>query len=321
MASRILSTIGRSPKRWILSCTQAPRTWIPVCSALPNVTLDSHHLQRRWKHASKTGNHLNRLDELAHEQSRQEAKEKRQKKKEKKAARKGKKAPAESDTTPEAVVDMPSIDSEEYIIEEDHHDDNEEEDDILPDPDQVRQRMEKIVTRFIDSLKAIRGAEPTVELFDNVQVEAYGGAPTSLQSVAQVVLVSPTRATATCFDPAVAKSVQAALYQQLELHATIAPDDPGTLQIALPRVSLESRQKTAHALQKRAEAVRQRVRQVRRKVLTPVKQGVAGKLEGISKDDAFRLQQEIESMTDRVLQELNQAAEEKHNSIMAVDSQ
>ena len=274
--------------------------------------------QCRWKHASKTGSHLNQLDEMAHEKNRQEAQEKRKKKKEQKAARKGKKGKTKSEPQ-EATLESASMDDEEYIIEDDHHEDEEEED-LLPDPEKVQARMHKIVTRFQESLKSIRGAEPSVEIFDTVQVEAYGGAATSLQSVAQVVLVSPTRATATCFDPAVAKSVQTALYDQLELHATISPDEPGVVQISLPRVSLESRQKTAHALQKRAEAVRQRVRQVRRKVLAPVKQGVAGKLEHVSKDDAFRVQQEIEAATDKVLQDLNKAAEEKHNSIMAVDS-
>jgi ribosome recycling factor len=135
-------------------------------------------------------------------------------------------------------------------------------------------------------------------------------------SVAQVVIVEHTLATATCFDPSVTKAVQTALYQQLELNASISED--GVLRIPLPKVSMETRQKTAAVLQKRAESVRQRIRKVRRKALSTVKQGVAGKLEGISKDDAFRVQQEIEAIVEEVIQTLNKAAEEKHDSIMLV---
>ena len=280
----------------------------------------SHHQQYslRWKHAGRMGHKLDTLDEMAHRPEREAAQERRKKKKDRKAAKKSKKQQPEeaAAVTPEEEEDDNDLWLEEE--EEDDLEEGEDEEPSLPDTDEVKERMMTVVERFRESLKSIRGAEPTPEMFDDVQVNAYGST-TPLKAVGQVVIVSPTLAQITCFDPAVAKSVQSALYQQLELHATMAPDDPGTLQISLPRVSLESRQKTAHALQKRAEAVRQRVRQVRRKVLTPVKQGVAGKLEGVSKDDAFRLQQEIETMTDKVLQDLNKAAEEKHNSIMAID--
>jgi ribosome recycling factor len=142
-----------------------------------------------------------------------------------------------------------------------------------------------------------------------------------------VVLESPTLAVATCYDPALAKNVCNAIQEKLELNPSIVQDSGSdgsssgggaTIRIPLPRVSMETRQKTALALKKRAEAHRQKIRKHRRTALDIVKQGVAGKLEGISKDDAFRVQKEIETMTDEVIHKLNEITDQKHDSIMAV---
>lgn len=263
----------------------------------------------RCKHA-KTGKHIETLNELAHEKSRDEAQARRDKKKDRKAAKKGKKGKEEAAT--------PAAD----VSEDDHEDDwddndDEEEDDEnpLPDPEKVKQKMAKIVNSFEESLKAIRGSEPTPELFDDVMVDAYGSlAP--LKSVAQVVIATPTQATATCFDPATAKAVSAAIRDKLSLNPSV--EDGGVVKIPLPRVSMETRQKTATALSKKAEIFRQRVRKVRRKTLDVVKQGVAGKLEHVSKDDAFRVQKEVEELADKVVHTLNDLTEKKHETIMAV---
>lgn len=269
------------------------------------------------------GQHLIRLDEMAHEKRHEEAVEKRQKKKEKEIARKSKKGKHDAKDKDATVndeeeghdkdgEDHEGFDSDE---EEDHHED-EVDSNALPDPLKVKEQMHSVVVRFKESLKAIRGGEPTVELFDSVQVEAYEGALTSLQSVAQIVIVSPTLATATCFDPSVTKAVQHALYKHLELNANV--DEDGVLRISLPRVTLETRQKLAKQLHQKAESMRQRVRQIRRKAMDNVKKGLLGKLEGVSKDDAHRVQDKIEEVTKEQIQELNEAADEKHDSIMQV---
>lgn len=284
--------------------------------------------QIRFKHSAKMGQHLERLDDMAHESSRQEAQERRQKKKDKKAAKKGKnknKASSSSSSEPSNK----SLAADELFGEQDAHDesildDDEDDDEILPGDEEgsvlpnvsdVKDRMMNMVGKFTESLKAIRGAEPTPELFDEVMVQAYG-ASTPLKSVAQVVIASPTLASATCFDPAVAKDVSNALRDKLGLNPSV--QEGGVVRIPIPRVSMESRQKTAVLLGKRTETGRQKIRNLRRKVMDVVKKGVAGKLEGISKDDAFRVQKEIESVTEEAIQKLNVISNKKQESIMAV---
>ena len=286
----------------------------------PSSQKNEHLLQQRrgGKHSSKMAQHLIRLDEMAHEKQHEEAVAKRKKKKEKKAARKSKnigKASSENMDATKTSTHLDVDDMEGEWHEEEEEEEEEEDEAVLPDTAEVRERMKKIVAKFEESLKAIRGVEPTAELFDDVRVDAYGS-KTSLKSVAQVIISSPTLAIATCFDPAVAKSVSTAIIQQLEFIPSV--EEGGVVKIPLPRMSLESRQNAARALGKRAENYRQRVRQVRQKVLRVVKQGVAGRLEHVSKDDAFRVENEIEAITREMIQALNEAAEKKHNSIVEV---
>lgn len=268
------------------------------------------------------GNHLESLNERAHSKSHGEAQEKKKKgKKSKKGGSKKEGAVVKSDAT-QGILEENEEEAE-YVIEDEEFSEEEldnEEDPRLPDLQKIDARMKKIASRFEESLKAIRGAEPTVELFDSVQVDAYGdGTKSPLSAVAQVVLISPTLANATCFDPATSKAVQTALALDLQLNASVEQDEhggSGTLRIPLPRVSLERRQKSSQLLHKRAEAVRQRIRQVRRQAMNRIKQGVAGKLAHVSKDDAFRAQNELESTTESSIEKINKATATKDEKIM-----
>lgn len=279
--------------------------------------------QFRFKHAAKKGLHLQKLDEMAHSTEREAAEERRKKKKEKTAARKGKKG-GDSDSTAAAAATMSSSnasndDDAEWDEEPEEEEEEEDDESVLPEPAAVKKKMVKHVEGFKEYLKGVRSGEATVELFDGIVVaDAYGSGTGSapLKSVAQIVISSPTLAVATCFDPATVRAVSVAIRNKLELNPQT--EEGGIIRIPLARPSMESRQQTASSVQKRAENYRQRIRKNRRTALDVVKQGVAGKLEGVSKDDAFRVQQEIEAITDAVIKDLNQVAEKKHNDIMAV---
>lgn len=289
--------------RLAVVCTRLPRESL-LRSLRPVVThLDT---QVRWKRnkAAKMGQHLETLDEMAHRKERQLAKERRKQKKQQATA----------------VVDEDDEDGAGLEEEEDDEDDHDEPDEHvdeneLPDIAVVKARMKAVVDKFQNSIKSIRGGQPTIEIFDGIQVKAYGEL-TPLNSVAQVVLTSSTLAQASCYDPSLAKEVSIAIRNTLELNPSV--EEGGTVRIPLPRVSLEVREQAAKKLAKRTESYRQRIRKVRRNMMEPVKQGVAGKLEGISKDDAFRLQEEIESLTDTMIRELNAVADTKHKTIMTV---
>lgn len=257
--------------------------------------------QFRWKHnrAARRGNHLEKLDDLAHSTRRQDAAERKNKKRDK--------SRGDSSDAEEGTAKVDALKS--------HGGDSSSVEPRLPDVTTVRKEMEQHYQRFVEALKGIRGAEPTPELFDRIMVNAYGS-QVPLSTVAQVVIVNPTLATATCFDPSLAKSVAVAIRDKLDLNAAVDEDD--SVRIHVPRPSLESRRSLSHQVHERGEACRKHVRNVRRSAMDIIKQGMVGKLEGISKDDAFRASQTLDSVTDEIVKKVTATEKEKQQSIMEV---
>lgn len=294
---------------------QSPSSWWSSSSSSMTMESQGQWDQKRWFAASKgarMGQHLDSLREQATRTRHEEAKEKRLHKKAKKGQH------AAGDVSPSAVGrSRTGGDPDEDDDVGMHHDDEEDTPDdaeSLPEPKQVKEMMIKVVDRLKESFKAIRGAEPTAELFDSILVDAYGER-TPISSVAQVVIVSPTLANVTCFDPAIAKDVLKAIRDTLELNPQI--EEEGVVKVPLPRVSMETRQKLVKQLGKQAEASRTRIRNMRRKALDTVKLAKDGKLEGISKDDAFRVAKEIDVVVEEVTKLINDAVHDKEASIMA----
>jgi ribosome recycling factor len=261
---------------------------------------------------AKMGQHLQSLEEQAHRKEHEEAVARR---KAKKSRKKEHRHEAEDDELAEAVaapVATEEQDLEEIEFDQDDdkfhsHDENDENAvPTLPDPKQVRERMMKVVSKLEQSFKNIRGNEPTPDLFEHIIVEAYGER-THLNNVAQVVIVSPTLVTVTCFDPSLAKDVRNAIRDAPHFDGSLNPllEEDGQVKVPVPRPSAETRQNTVKQLKKQAEAGRQRLRRIRRAAMDLVKKGRDGKLEGISKDDAFRVGKEIDQTTEEVTEVLN----------------
>jgi ribosome recycling factor len=286
-------------------------------------------------HGAKKGLHFQNLAEMAHQKEHDAAVARREKKKEKNAARKGtkQKGGGNVSTQQEILDEFEEFESktsnkkvqpttvDDDAWEEPEEDEEEQDTTVLPNPKEVKEKMMKHVDSFKDYLKSIRGGgQPTVEMFDDIKVtDAYGHGTgdVSVKALAQIVINSPTQATATCFDPATCKAVVKAIRDALELNPQ-QEEGTGVIKIPIPRISMDVRQQMITNLQKRAESFRVRIRNHRRTVLDIVKQGVAGKLDGVSKDDAFRVQQDIDAMTDVVIKELNKLLEKKESDIMSV---
>jgi len=277
--------------------------------------------QKRWKHAGKIGHEIESLKEMAHRPEREAAQERRKKKKARKAAKKGgNKAVSENETASSAHLNDGDDDDDDLYFDDDDDDDdnlNEDGEPTLPDMVAVQSKMDAVLDRFRDSLRSIRGAEPTADMFDDVMVQAYGAA-TPLNAVAQVVITSPTLAQLTCFDPAVAKDVVKAVQLTLELNPQLEEGGGGNIKVPLPRVSMEVREKLSKSVKKRAESCKQRLRGVRRKYMDVVKKGKDGKLAGVSKDDAFASGKDIEAANEAAAETLKTIVAEKMDSIMVV---
>lgn len=266
------------------------------------------------------GKHLQNLEELAHVQA-------KQKKKTSVAMDSDSKditTTATSTTHTQNHSDINQI-QDIYIEEDEHetsfdhggakdHDPNHHP--TLPSVLEVKARMMKVVLATQNSFKAIRGSEPSPELFDSVQVHVYGSS-SPLHSVAQVVITSPTLATLSCFDPQTAPHVRDAIRAMPGMNFNPTIED-GAVLVPIPRISAETRKAIVKQLGQVAESTKQRIRRIRRAALDVVKKAKDGKMEGISEDDAFRCGKEIDVVTEECMKSLHDAVLKKQNDIMSV---
>ena len=259
--------------------------------------------------ASKMGHHIENLDEMAHKDSREEARNRREEKK-----KKSKKARMSS-SKEAATTDSDEADDE--VVDDNIDNVDEDGNQLLPESTTVRSKMLLVIASIERSFSSIRGGEATPELFDNVRVSAYGEI-VPLSSVGQVVIEDAQRATISCYDPSVASDVRDAVRDMpgLSLNPYLEEGGSGVVIIPIPRVSEETRKEIVKELGRQAENGRQRIRKIRRSAMDIVKKGKDGKLEGISKDDAFRVGKEVDSVTEEVLSVLNGIVDKKQKSVM-----
>jgi len=267
---------------------------------------------------SRMGHHIESLDEMAHNDSREEAKHRREEKKAKskkaRLASKGEKnSSSGSDVSSNDDIEESGGNSDDdFGPKEDEHGNP-----LLPDSAVVRSNMLNVIAILERSFSSIRGGEATAEMFDSVKVSAYGEV-VPLSTVGQVVIEDPQRATISCYDPSVTADVRDAVRDMpgMNLSPYIEEGGSGVVIIPIPRVSEETRTQLVKELGRKAENGKTRVRKIRRAAMNIIKKGTDGKLEGISKDDAFRLGKEVESITEEVLGVLNAIVEKKQNSVM-----
>lgn len=261
------------------------------------------------------GHHIQNLDEMAHSDSREEARHRREKKKKKSKKHR---------------LDFKKERSKEGFVEEDEttgggepadSDFGPKEDEfgnpLLPESSAVRSSMLMVVASLERSCSSLRGGEVTPELFDSVRVSAYGET-VSLSSVGQVVIEDQQRATVSCYDPSVAADVRDAIRDMpgMNLNPYVEEGGSGVVVVPIPRASEESRKEIVKELGRKAENGKQRISKIRRGVMDIVNKGKQGKLEGISKDDAFRVGKEVDTVQKEVLAVLKDIVEKKQKSVM-----
>lgn len=263
------------------------------------------------------GHHIQNLDEMAHSDSREEAKHRREEKKKnsKKARMSSKESPSEDST--EEDDDVSGSGSGGGADDDFGPKEDDLGNPLLPESSAVRSKMLMVVASIERSFASIRGGETTPELFDAVRVSAYGET-VSLSSVGQVVIEDQQRATISCYDPSVASDVRDAVrdMQGMNLNPYVEEGGSGVVIIPIPRASEETRREMVKELGRQFENGKQRVRKIRRGAMDIINKGKQGKLEGVSKDDAFRVGKDVDSVMEEVLAVLKDIVEKKQRSVM-----
>ncbi|MEX2014147.1 MAG: ribosome-recycling factor [Parcubacteria group bacterium] len=175
--------------------------------------------------------------------------------------------------------------------------------------------FKKASTATFDWLKKeyanIRTNQATPSILDGVCVEVYGSAM-PVDQVASILGTGPKSLLVTPWDTAIAPAIDRAI-RESDLGVSVSTDSQG-VRVSFPELTSERRTVLIKLLKEKLEEARIKVRTEREKSLGDIDRGVD--LGELSKDDKFRLRNDLQKLVDEANQKLEELASKKEKEIL-----
>jgi ribosome recycling factor len=173
--------------------------------------------------------------------------------------------------------------------------------------------MKTALQALTDNLATIRTGRASPVLVEKLPVEYYG-MPTPLMQLANISVPEPRVLLIRPFDPSTLKAIERAI-QVSELGLT--PNNDGkVIRLNIPLLTEERRHELVKIVHNRLEETRVAIRNVRRDILKDLKEYEHEKL--ISEDDLNTAEDDMQKLTDRMIEEVEEIGTHKEKEIMEV---
>jgi ribosome recycling factor len=173
--------------------------------------------------------------------------------------------------------------------------------------------MKKVLANLKAEFGTIRAGRASAALLDKVFVDYYG-VPTPVNQVASINVPDPKMIVIQPWDLKMLGAIEKAI---LKSDLRLTPNNDGkVIRLVLPELTSERRQELVKLAKKKAEEAKVFIRNIRREYNETLK-----KLEKngeISEDERTRSQEDIQKLTDRYIEEIEKAMENKEKDIMEV---
>ncbi|MCX7905638.1 MAG: ribosome recycling factor [Elusimicrobiales bacterium] len=178
-------------------------------------------------------------------------------------------------------------------------------------------KCEKDMSVKIDKLKmefnSLRTGRANPQLLDKVYVEYYGS-KVPLKQVAAITVPDARTLEIKPWDRSLLDVIENEL-KKIDLGST--PQKQGDIiRINLPPMNEEQRKKLVKVVAQIAEEIRVEIRNVRRDYIDKIKK--AQKSSEISEDDAKRYENQIQKITDKYIESVNQIYQSKEKDLLTV---
>ena len=182
--------------------------------------------------------------------------------------------------------------------------------DIMKD---ARERMAKSVASLKSELTKIRTGRAHTSLLDHITVEYYG-AQVPLNQVSNVGVEDSRTLTVTPWEKAMVPVVEKAI---LNSDLGLNPASAGTvIRVPLPPLTEERRKDLIRVVRNEAEGGRVAVRNIRRDAIHDIKDLLKEKM--IGEDEERRAEDEIQTITDKYVAEIDEVLADKENELMEI---
>jgi ribosome recycling factor len=182
--------------------------------------------------------------------------------------------------------------------------------DLLKEADE---RMSKAVTALQNDLMTIRTGRASPSLVERLLVEYYG-ALTPLNQLATISAPEPRLLTIRPWDASSLSSIEKAI---LKSDLGLTPNNDGKIiRLVIPRLTEERRQELVKVVARRVEEARVAIRNCRRDGINDLREFEKEKL--ISEDDFYRAKDEMQELTDKLIERIDEIGQNKEKEIMEV---
>jgi len=174
-------------------------------------------------------------------------------------------------------------------------------------------RMRGAIQALEEDLSGIRTGRASPALVERLQVEYYG-TPTPLIQLASTSVPEPRMLLIRPFDPATMKIIERAI---LASDLGLNPSNDGkAIRLILPPLTEERRRDLVKVVHNRVEEARVAARNVRRDSMRDLREFEQEKM--ISEDEREAGEEELQKITNNIIEEINAVGERKEKEILEV---
>ncbi len=175
---------------------------------------------------------------------------------------------------------------------------------------EIEESMKKVIGATKRELAEMRSGRANPKMVEGIRINYYGS-PTLLKEIATIGIPEARMIVVNPYDPTSLKEIEKAILQS---DLGITPVNDGKLiRLIVPPLSEERRQELIRIVKKMIEEGKISIRTVRRDGKDKIKK--LEKDKAISEDDRFKLEEELQKMTDRYVEEIDGVLEEKEKEL------
>ena len=174
-------------------------------------------------------------------------------------------------------------------------------------------KMEKTLNNLEEEYAGIRAGRANPHILDKLRVDYYG-TPSPIQSVANVSVPEPRMIQIQPWEASMVKEIEKAINcSDIGINPT---NDGKLIRLVFPELTEERRKELAKDVKKKGDGAKVAIRNIRRDANEAFKK--MEKNDEISEDDLKELTEKVQKLTDKSIEKIDKAVENKTKEILTV---
>ena len=175
------------------------------------------------------------------------------------------------------------------------------------------EKMEKTLSTLKEDFGSIRAGRANPKVLDRIRVDYYG-TPSTIQQVANVSVPEPRMIQIQPWEKNLIREIEKAInLSDLGINPT---NDGRVIRLVFPELTEERRKDLSKDVKKKGEAMKVAIRNIRRDANETFKK--MNKNNELTEDDQKNLETKAQKLTDKYIEKIDKAIEEKTKEIMTV---